>query len=149
MADNLTPAQRSYTMSRVRSTDTTPELVVRRLSYALGYRHRLHRRDLPGTPDLVYPCRRKAIFVHGCFWHGHGCSRDRTPASNRTYWNAKRRRNKERDRRNQARLRALGWKVLLIWECELRNRERLRKRIISFLGEKPACGSAIYHRAIW
>ncbi len=134
MTDNLTLKQRSYTMSRVRSVDTSPELVVRRLSYALGYRHRLHRRDLPGTPDLVFPSRRKVIFVHGCFWHGHGCSRDRTPATNRAYWNAKRRRNKARDHRDLAELCALGWKALLVWECELRDLVRLTRRIRRFLG---------------
>jgi len=133
MADNLTPEQRSYTMSRIRSTHTGPELIVRQLSYALGYRHRLHRRDLPGTPDLVFPSRRKAMFVHGCFWHGHGCSRDRAPTTNRAYWNAKRRRNKARDQGDQARLRAVGWKALVIWECELRDPDRLIRRIRGFM----------------
>jgi DNA mismatch endonuclease (patch repair protein) len=132
--DNLTRAQRSATMRRVRSRDTKPELVVRRLVHALGYRYRLYRSNLPGKPDLVFPRRNKAIFVHGCFWHGHDCGAGTNrPSSNLAYWRAKLLRNKRRDVNNRAALKILGWKVLVIWECQLGNLERLRSRIERFL----------------
>jgi DNA mismatch endonuclease, patch repair protein len=121
-------------MSRVHSTDTSPELVVRRALHRAGFRYRLHRKDLPGTPDLAFPGRRKALFVHGCFWHGHTCARGaRTPKSNRDYWQAKIARNKARDTAHQEQLRALGWDVLVVWECEVRDRERLMERLRIFL----------------
>ena len=108
-------------MSCVRSTDTTPERVVRTLVHRLGYRFRLHRRDLPGCPDLVLPAHRTVIFVHGCFWHQHRCRRGRrAPQTNRAYWEAKLARNKRRDRRVRDQLRRLGWRVLIVWECETR-----------------------------
>ena len=109
-------------MRAVRSKDTTPELAVRKLAHALGYRFRLHRRELPGSPDLVFPGRRKVVFVHGCFWHRHaGCARGAsTPATRRGFWEAKFARNVARDRRDRRRLRAAGWGVMVVWECQTR-----------------------------
>lgn len=121
-------------MRAVKSKDTAPELAVRRLVYALGYRFRLHRRDLPGKPDLVFYGRRKVIFVHGCFWHGHKCTRGaREPKSNTEYWHSKIARNRERDTQNTARLTALGWCVHIVWECELRDQAALAQRLRGFL----------------
>lgn len=132
--DNLTRAQRSATMARVRSRDTKPELAVRGLVHSLGRRYRLYRTTLPGTPDLVFPRYRKAIFVHGCFWHGHDCEAGANrPKSNLAYWRAKLSRNRRRDATNRRALRKLGWKVLVVWECQLGNSERLRSRIERFL----------------
>lgn len=127
---------RSRIMRAVRSKDTKPELIVRRLVHSLGFRFRLHRRDLPGSPDLVFPGRHKAIFVHGCFWHGHDCARgNRKPVANADYWHAKIRRNVERDIRNESALRRDGWDVLTIWECEtkIRDREAMIGRVKTFL----------------
>ena len=122
-------------MRAVRSKDTSPEMAVRRLVHSLGYRYRLHVRPLPGCPDLVFPLRRKLIFVHGCFWHGHSCpSGSNRPRSNEAYWTAKLDRNKIRDVRNKRLLKALGWGVLTIWECQLKNQRGLEKRVVSFLG---------------
>ena len=120
-------------MRRVKGKDTAPELVVRRLVWRLGARYRLHRADLPGKPDLVLPGRRLVIFVHGCFWHGHGCGRCRIPATRRRYWLAKIERNRRRDRRCARQLRRLGWRVLTVWECRLKDRDRLSGRIARFL----------------
>ena len=134
-----TPEQRSRVMRAVKSRDTAPELAVRRLAHSLGYRYRLHRRDLPGTPDLVFPSRRKVVFVHGCFWHGHDCPRgDRMPKTNAEYWTTKIARNRERYERQQAELRLDGWRVLTVWECETRAREKLAARLRSFLDGAPA-----------
>jgi DNA mismatch endonuclease, patch repair protein len=134
MTDKLTAAQRSRQMARVRSKDTGPELTVRKLVHGLGYRFRLHRRDLPGAPDLVFPSRRKVIFVHGCFWHRHAaCSRARTPQSNREYWLTKFSQNQFRDRRSVCLLRQAGWCSMVVWECELSDVTRLKRRIRSFL----------------
>ena len=120
-------------MRAVKSKDTSPEMAVRRLVHALGYRYRLHRSDLPGKPDLVFGPRRKVIFVHGCFWHGHGCARgNRIPKSNTDYWKAKISRNKARDLKTQSELKALGWRSLTIWECEL-SKDDLSQRIREFL----------------
>lgn len=105
-------------MAAVRSKDTAPEIDLRRRLHAAGYRFRLHRGDLPGNPDLVLPRYRMAVFVHGCFWHGHGCSRAKRPATNTVYWDAKRERNTARDRLAQQRLRAEGWRVAVIWTCQ-------------------------------
>lgn len=124
-------------MSRVRSKDTKPELRVRRLVHGLGYRYRLHGRDLPGSPDLVFGPRRKVIFVHGCFWHRHeGCSRNRIPKSpeRRAFWREKLDGNARRDRENQEALRRMGWRVLVIWECETSDLARLTSRVSAFLG---------------
>jgi len=136
--DKFTKEQRSYIMRQVKSRDTKPELVVRSLAHKLGYRFRLHRRDLPGVPDLVFVSRRKVIFVHGCFWHGHHCARgDRQPKSNCDYWQKKIAKNKERDRLHRRQLRGLGWDVLVIWECQLRDENKLAQKLINFLGDPP------------
>jgi DNA mismatch endonuclease (patch repair protein) len=117
-------------MSRIRGADTKPELVVRRLIHALGLRFRLHRRDLPGSPDLVLPRHRTAVFVHGCFWHRHaGCRNCTTPTRNQDFWLDKFRRNVERDSRKSRELRRLGWRVLTVWECETQNAPRLVRRL--------------------
>lgn len=132
--DGLTPAERSARMALVRSKNTKPELLVRRLVHAMGYRYRLHRRDLPGTPDLVFPGRSKVIFVHGCFWHRHAhCALARLPKTRGDFWLAKLTANAERDARNVRALRRLGWGVLTIWECQLRNTTVLANRIGRFL----------------
>jgi DNA mismatch endonuclease, patch repair protein len=136
MADTLTREQRSRQMARVRSRDTVPELIVRGLVHGWGYRYRLHVPALPGRPDLVFPRLRKVIFVHGCFWHQHHCQRgDRLPTSRVNYWREKLDRNKRRDKRHCAALRKLGWKVLVVWECETaaRRRDKLAKRMLRFL----------------
>lgn len=133
--DTLTPQERSKQMALVRAKNTKPELVVRRLTHRLGYRYRLHRRDLPGTPDLVFASKRKVIFVHGCFWHRHvGCSLARIPKSRSEFWLAKLTANAQRDIEHQVALSALGWSILTIWECELRDIALVEARIVSFLG---------------
>ncbi len=133
--DVFTPEQRSRVMGRVKGKNTKPEMMVRRLAHALGYRFRLHRKDLPGSPDLVFPGRRKVIFVHGCFWHGHDCPRgSRQPKQNADYWRAKIARNVARDRQAVATLEDQGWSVLTLWECELKDAEALQGRLEGFLG---------------
>lgn len=131
--DSLTREQRSYCMSRIRGKDTGPEMIVRRMAHALGFRFRLHRRDLPGKPDLVFPRLRSIVFVHGCFWHMHRCQRGRVPKSNQAYWTAKRERNTKRDVRNVRALRRAGWRVLTVWECDLKDHDRLARRLERFL----------------
>lgn len=132
-------AARSAIMRAVKSTNTTPEKAVRSLAHRLGYRFRLHRKDLPGTPDLVFPSVRKAIFVNGCFWHGHDCKRGaRAPKTNAAYWLQKIARNRRRDEEARQALAALGWSVLTVWECEISDGEALAARLRSFLGAKPA-----------
>lgn len=129
-----TPEHRSWTMSRVRSKDTTPEMIVRRLVHSMGYRYRLHGRRLPGKPDLVFASRRKVIFVHGCFWHQHeGCRKARVPGTRHDYWLPKLARNVERDQEHIARLHALGWEVLVVWECEIKDRPVLQEVLRDFL----------------
>ena len=128
---------RSENMRRIKSKGMSPELAVRQLVHRMGRRYRLHRRDLPGTPDLVFGPARKAVFVHGCFWHGHDdprCRRGHVPRSNENYWWPKLLRNKERDQRNIAMLEASGWRVLVVWECETRDREKLGAALSGFLG---------------
>lgn len=121
-------------MSRVRGKDTSPEIKIRSLTHRLGYRFRLHRKDLPGKPDLVFPSRKKVIFVHGCFWHGHDCTRGkRTPKANASYWIEKIRKNIERDVKNQAELQTLGWNVLIVWECETKNLDKVACKINEYL----------------
>jgi DNA mismatch endonuclease (patch repair protein) len=123
-------------MSRVRSKDTSPELVVRSLVHRMGYRFRLHRRSLPGTPDLVFPNRRKVIFVHGCFWHRHRngrCPNARLPKSRRQFWERKLDANRVRDFKHYRLLRRLGWAVMVVWECELKHKEHLENIIVDFL----------------
>ena len=139
MADVFSPEQRSAVMRAVKSRNTAPELAVRRAAHALGLRFRLNRNDLPGKPDLVFPARRAALFVHTCFWHGHDCARGaRMPAANRAYWQAKIGRNVKRDRTTLAALKKLGWKGAVIWECETRDPERLAKLITRKLKAGPA-----------
>lgn len=121
-------------MLAVRRSNTAPELVVRQLLHALGYRFRLHRKDLPGTPDIVLPKHRKIILVHGCFWHGHaGCRRAKLPLNNAETWQRKIEANKIRDTRNLSALSLLGWRVLVLWECEVADLNRIRERLIHFL----------------
>ena len=126
---------RSALMSRVKAKGTKPELNVRRLAHGLGYRYRLHRRDLPGSPDLVFPGRRKALFVHGCFWHRHqGCRKTTMPKTRAMFWRRKFDDNVRRDERVIAALRDLGWDVLVVWECETSDENLLRRTLIEFLG---------------
>lgn len=134
MADNRSPEKRSSTMRAVRGKDTSPEWTVRRLLHRLGYRYRLHARNLPGSPDIAFPARRKAIFVHGCFWHAHGCSIGQPPKSRLDYWLPKLERNRERDSRKDAALMALGWKTLTVWQCETRDSDALAASLRAFLG---------------
>lgn len=127
---------RSENMRRIRSKDTKPELAVRRVAHAMGFRYRLHRTDLPGKPDLVFPGRRKVVFVHGCFWHQHpdaACTDARLPKSRQEYWLPKLARNSARDRENVSALERLGWHVLTIWECETTDRARLEQLLKEFL----------------
>ena len=132
--DIVTPEKRSLMMGGIRGKNTKPEMVVRRALHALGFRFRLHRKDLPGSPDLVLPKHRKVVFVHGCFWHGHECRAGRNrPASQKPYWEAKLERTRQRDVLNIVRLQAQGWSILTIWECELRSADRLAQRLRSFL----------------
>ena len=134
--DKISKEQRSANMRAIRSKDMKPELCVRRTAHAMGYRFRLHRRDLPGKPDLVFPGRHKAIFVNGCFWHQHaGCQDGRVPQSNPSYWGPKLSRNKERDTEHLMRLTADGWGTLVIWECETRDECGLRSRLHDFLDQ--------------
>lgn len=129
-----TAEQRSRIMRAVKGADTTPELAVRRLAHSMGYRFRLHRKDLPGKPDLTFPRLRKVIFVNGCFWHGHDCARGaRVPVRNRDYWTQKVARNMERDRSAQSALQRLGWKSLVVWECEIKDQNRLQRTLRRFL----------------
>lgn len=130
-----TPEQRSRTMRAVKSRNTGPELAIRKIVFAMGYRYRLNRDDLPGKPDLVFPARKKIIFVHGCFWHGHNCPRgSRKPVANRDYWRTKIGRNRERDEKSRADLTALGWSQLDIWECEIKDTQSIERRLREFLG---------------
>ncbi len=130
----VTSASRSYNMSRIRSHDTTPERIVRSMIHGWGYRYRLHANDLPGKPDVVLVKHRKIIFVHGCFWHAHGCKvGGRGPKTNRRYWNPKLQQNRERDKRHLRVLRRAGWNVLVVWECWTRNAEKLEARLRRFL----------------
>ncbi|MCP1335163.1 very short patch repair endonuclease [Futiania mangrovi] len=134
--DKLSPQRRSENMRRIRSKDMKPEMVVRRLVHRLGYRYRLHRKDLPGKPDLVFGPRRAAIFVHGCFWHQHdkaACLDGRVPKSNTAYWGPKLKRNVERDAAAQKALAEAGWRVLVVWECETRDQCLLESCLQSFL----------------
>jgi len=136
MTDVFDPEKRSAVMRAVKSRDTAPELAVRRAAHALGLRFRLGRNDLPGKPDLVFPSRRVALFVHGCFWHGHDCARGaRMPQTNRAYWQAKIARNIARDLAALASLRKLGWKPAVIWECEARDDAKLARLITRRVGK--------------
>ena len=137
MVDSLTPEERSQIMARVRSKNSRPELAVRKIVFGFGYRYRLHARTLPGCPDLVFRPRRKIIFVHGCFWHRHAnCILARMPKSRIGFWSTKLEGNRKRDERNKRALVREGWNVLTIWECQLRDAERLGARIRRFLDEE-------------
>ena len=133
--DRISSEKRSWQMGRVRQKDTLPEIAVRKLVYGMGYRYRLHDRRLPGSPDLVFPARRKVIFVHGCFWHRHGgCKLASTPKTRIDFWQEKFDANKARDKRTVEALRALGWEALTLWQCEAKAAPALEKRISDFLG---------------
>jgi DNA mismatch endonuclease (patch repair protein) len=131
--DTLTPEKRSRLMGKIRDKDTKPEWIVRRLVHSMGFRFRLHRKDLPGGPDLVFPAMSKVIFVHGCFWHRHRCRLTTTPKTNVRFWNTKFSENVLRDKKNIRRLKRAGWAVLVIWECQTRNAAFLEKRLAEFL----------------
>lgn len=132
--DRICKAHRSWNMSRIRGADTTPEKKVRSVLHGLGFRFRLHRKDLPGSPDIVLPKRRTVVFVHGCFWHRHeGCPYAYTPKSRTWFWNNKFLDNVARDQRVARVLRGLGWQVLIVWECELRDVESLSARLTDIL----------------
>lgn len=134
MVDSIDQATRSLVMSRVKGKNTRPEMVVRKLVFAAGYRYRLHVRSLPGSPDLVFSARKKVIFIHGCFWHRHeNCSLARLPKSRVEFWTEKLNGNKARDERVYDALTGADWEVLVVWECELKHRDQLDKRIRSFL----------------
>lgn len=133
--DRLTPTQRSAHMGRIRRSNTKPELIVRRLLFAMGYRYRLQWRDAPGRPDIAFPGRRKAIYVHGCFWHQHpGCRLSHIPATRPEFWAEKFNRNKDRDARDLARAADAGWDTLVVWECETRDPLNLSSRLREFVG---------------
>ena len=136
MADNRTDSQRTETMRAVRGKDTQPEWFVRRLLHGQGYRYRLHDTRLPGKPDLVFASRRKAVFVHGCFWHAHGCRYGQPPKSKLDFWLPKLAANRRRDARQRAQLRALGWSVLTVWQCETRRPESLERKLRRFLDRR-------------
>lgn len=134
MPDVHSPEQRRRNMSAIKGRNTKPELTLRRRLHRLGYRFRLHRKDLPGRPDLVFPSKGKVIFVHGCFWHSHDCRYGQVvPRTNAEFWSEKRTRTMERDAQQLAELRALGWSVLVIWECELRDVDTAVSRTVEFL----------------
>lgn len=120
-------------MQSVKSADTGPEIAVRKLLFSRGYRFRLHCGSLPGKPDIVFPGKRKAIFVHGCFWHGHNCAKGRAPKSRHDYWLPKLEANAERDRRKTAEIEASGWSVLVVWQCETADVDRLARKLVAFI----------------
>nr|WP_171211961.1 very short patch repair endonuclease [Ruegeria sp. HKCCA5426] len=136
-ADRISADRRSENMRRIKSQHTKPEMIVRRLVHSLGYRYRLHKKGFPGRPDLVFGPKRKAIFVHGCFWHSHddpNCPHSHVPKSRLEYWKPKLERTRERDKKNRNALEGEGWAVLEIWECETKDRAVLKKRLVKFLG---------------
>jgi DNA mismatch endonuclease, patch repair protein len=137
MTDILTKKERSIRMGMVKSKNTSPEVAVRKLAWSLVYRYSLHRSDLPGRPDIVLTKHKSIVFVHGCFWHRHSsskCKLARLPKSNLSFWGPKLEANRLRDRRNVRALKAAGWKILIAWECQMHNKERIRNTILKFLG---------------
>lgn len=135
--DKISPEKRSHNMAQVKGKNTKPEILVRSLLHKLGYRFRLHVRNLPGNPDIVLPRYKTVIFVHGCFWHGHkGCSRATVPATRTEFWSAKIEGNRKRDMRNLAAIEELGYRYLVIWQCEMRDIELLAQRMTTFLEKK-------------
>ena len=146
MSDRISTEQRSRNMARVRNKNTAPEMIVRKTLHRLGYRFRLHRRDLPGSPDIVLPRHRAVIFVHGCFWHGHDCRRGKRPTSHTDCWTSKLDRTIERDRKSRMLLQERDWKVLVVWECQVWNPADLDSLLLDFLNprqadqtEEPSC----------
>lgn len=138
MPDRLSADKRSRLMGRVRGKNTKPEMIVRSVVHRMGFRFRLHRKNLPGTPDIVLPKHKKIILVHGCFWHGHDCPRSKHPASHQEFWDRKLNSNIERDARNHSALEASGWSILVVWECETRKPELLLEKLRGFLcGRNP------------
>jgi len=136
MADVYSKEKRSWIMGRVKGRDTKPELLVRSLIHRMGFRFRIHRRDLPGNPDIVLPRHKKVIFIHGCFWHGHpGCPRAKRPTTNQAFWNMKLEHNEKRDKQFQEQLTNIGWKVLVIWQCETKDINKLAIELERFLHE--------------
>jgi DNA mismatch endonuclease (patch repair protein) len=136
-ADVVTPEERSSNMSKIKGKDTKPEMIVRSTCHDLGLRYRLHRKDLPGTPDIVFPKHRLCLFVHGCFWHRHpGCKYAYTPKSRLDFWLPKLAKNVERDTKAQQELEAAGWRVWIIWECQTKNIDALRSEIKKMIGPK-------------
>lgn len=132
--DKLAPDIRSRNMARIGSKDTKPEMLVRRLVHAMGFRYRLHVKDLPGKPDLVFRGRKKVIFVHGCFWHQHkGCREGRVPTSRESYWVPKLARNADRDQEHTRALKLLGWRALVLWECQLSDRKEVERKVRAYL----------------
>jgi DNA mismatch endonuclease (patch repair protein) len=125
-------------MRRIISKNTSPEMAVRQMLFRLGYRYRLHRRDLPGKPDIVFVSLRKLIFIHGCFWHAHSCEKAHQPKTNEEYWSPKLKRNRERDARHLEELKTAGWRVLTIWECELKDMGGIGQKVIRFLNGKTS-----------
>lgn len=135
VTDRVSAKVRSKIMASVGTKNTSPEMAVRSLLHAAGYRFRIHQKDLPGRPDLVFRSRRAIVFVHGCFWHGHGCSKGKLPKSKLGYWSPKIVQNRSRDTKTARKLRSQGWRVLVIWQCELRNIEKLKGRAMRFLDD--------------
>ena len=138
MADTRSPEQRRRIMQAVKTRDTGPELTVRRILFRLGYRYRLNARNLPGRPDIVLPRRMKVIFVHGCFWHGHGCRKGKAPKSRLDYWKPKLKTNRKRDATQLRALKVLGWSVLTVWQCETNDSEALGSKLSAFLEGEPS-----------
>jgi len=137
LTDTLSPKERSRRMSLIRGTGSAPEMKLRRLVHRMGFRYRLHVKELPGKPDLVFPSRCAVIFMHGCFWHRHkGCKLARLPKSKLEFWKPKLEANRKRDLRNQRQLKALGWRVLVVWECEMADTERVSAVVREFLRQK-------------
>jgi len=135
--DTLSAKERSARMALVHSKNTKPEIAVRRLVHSLGFRYRLHSKRLPGKPDMVFPSRQKIIFVHGCFWHRHkGCPNTRLPKSRLDFWKPKLEANQARDKKNQLKLKKLGWKILVVWECEIKKSTKLTQKVLHFMEGK-------------
>jgi DNA mismatch endonuclease (patch repair protein) len=134
MADSLTKSQRQICMSHNKSKGTSPELFIRKIISSLGYRCSLHRKNLPGCPDIIFPKRKKVIFINGCFWHRHSCKKGRSmPATRKKFWQQKFDETIKRDKKNKRELKKLGWKVLVIWECQIKKPEKLISKISKFL----------------
>lgn len=140
--DKVSQEKRSEIMSHIRSKNTKPEIIVRKMVFSNGYRYKLYKKDLPGKPDLVFVTPRKVIFVNGCFWHGHNCRNNLMPKSNQVYWKTKIEENIKRDKKNHRKLNKLGWSYCVIWECETKDKIKLEKRVITFLKKKKRLTNA-------